>query len=202
MHHIEDALASVLDDMKQLDFSTSNIQNANQNQQQSNTPLVHNTVNSSLNVNNKVLTNLVASLPSSQTPSSSSSSSTSSSTSSTNDKNQNNLNCVKSDFSENLSQSSDDELRVKQRKCSGNESSAVIIGSPLTAKSIQGLAKRPDLVLDLPGNLLSSPSKQQVGYKAIDQRCIPVRYFYYKYRISSKISKLSKTINLELFLDS
>ena len=25
MHHIEDALASVLDDMKQLDFSTSNV---------------------------------------------------------------------------------------------------------------------------------------------------------------------------------
>lgn len=188
MHHIEDALASVLDDMKQLDFSTSastqNVSNPSKVNCSSSDNL--NTSNNLGGGNNKIITNLVSSLSSSQAPSSSSSSSTSSSTSSNNglsiNKNLNQLN--KNDFGENLSQSSDDELRLKRERNlntnsasikdnQNNNSNAknilssqkpssgrVVIGSPSTSQTIHGINKRPDLVLDLPVNLLISPSKQ------------------------------------------
>ena len=115
MHHIEDALASVLDDMKQLDFSTSS---PNASNTKSNTIKVNSTPNA-LGVTNKAISNIVSSLSSSQGPSSSSSSSTSS-TSSNNGVSKNNstqLNNKSNDFTdENLSNSSDDELRAKQER--------------------------------------------------------------------------------------
>ncbi len=117
MHHIEDALASVLDDMKQLDFSTSSpVPNASNTK--SNAIKVNSTPNA-LGVTNKAISNIVSSLSSSQGPSSSSSSSTSS-TSSNNGVSKNNstqLNNKSNDFTdENLSNSSDDELRAKQER--------------------------------------------------------------------------------------
>lgn len=187
MHHIEDALASVLDDMKQLDFSTSSNISQVGSTSLTNSVKVNNTAP---NPNNKTISTLVSSISSSSTPSSSSSSSTSSSTSSNNGLNCMNKNLNKNiDFGENLSQSSDDELRHKRDSCSitndnsaelqsnsggslsltknstssEKQSNAVIIGSPSNNKNSNGLNKRPDLVLDLPTNLLISPSNKPLS---------------------------------------
>lgn len=130
MHHIEDALASVLDDMKQLDFSTSSpvqasgVSNTKSQQQQQGikcNPIKVNTgvpSNNPTSATNKTISNIVSSLSSSQTPSSSSSSSTSS-TSSNNGKRDNaghqlTNNKINDLTDENLSNSSDEELNTKQ----------------------------------------------------------------------------------------
>lgn len=199
MHHIEHALASVLDDMKQLDFSTtSNTPNPNPKAITTNHPVI---VKS-----NKVLDNLASSLSSYQTPSTSSSSSTTSSTSSNAGKELskdgscrlNGLINNKSEFGENLSQTdSDDELvRVKKLQImegSGDTqirdkvrgdmqiSNAVITGPQQTFKTT--LIRRPDLVLDLPANLIpciSPPNKNNNNNNPS-----PIQHFHNKTRRAS-----------------
>ena len=174
MNHIEDALASVLDDMKQLDFSTS----------LATTPIGSN--NNNNNQNPLIATikknSMFKTLPDNSTtngfgiPNSNNNNNNGLRTSSlrkTAIKSKNNLS-LKANHrvyfnDEDLTSSGDESSDDLNRKTNGNANTDLIKIANQFNSSINdqilnsNLNKRPDLVLDLPINLLlsTSPSQQQ-----------------------------------------
>lgn len=165
MHHIEDALASVLDDMKQLDFSTSSpvqtngVDNSSSQQQQQQQGIKSNAIkvntgvpgNNPTSATNKTISNIVSSLSSSQTPSSSSSSSTSS-TSSNNGKRDNashqlTHNKINDFTDENLSNSSDEELRTKLGSSSLKDNGSGLQSGSSTNFSCKSVTSSPAVII-------------------------------------------------------